>query len=352
MTFDDIWADQLLEGLVRAYSPSGEEMPASRYLVDAMQDSGMQAHIDAAGNAVGQVGQGERTVLCLGHIDTVPGNIPVRREGSILYGRGSVDAKGPLATFTVAAVRAAQQLKPDVRIIVVGAVEEEAATSKGARYILETLHKPEAVIIGEPSNWDRVTVAYKGRLLVDYELSQEISHTAGEDAGACDLAFEFWRKAMDFAEAYNAGQHRMFDQLDPSLRDWRKHSDGFTETAHLTGAFRVPLDIHPDTLKAKLTEFAGDARVQFRGAEQAYRGAKNNFLAKAFIKAVSAEGSRVRFKVKSGTSDMNVVGPVWQCPILAYGPGDSALDHTPNEHIDLNEYHQAIRVLTRVLTDI
>jgi LysW-gamma-L-lysine carboxypeptidase len=49
---------------------------------------------------------------------------------------------------------------------------------------------------------------------------------------------------------------------------------------------------------------------------------------------------------------MNVVAPVWQCPILAYGPGDSVLDHTPNEHIDLVEYHQAIGVLERALGEL
>jgi LysW-gamma-L-lysine carboxypeptidase len=46
---------------------------------------------------------------------------------------------------------------------------------------------------------------------------------------------------------------------------------------------------------------------------------------------------------------MNVVGQAWNCPIIAYGPGDSNLDHTPNEHIDLTEYHQAITILSRVL---
>jgi LysW-gamma-L-lysine carboxypeptidase len=46
---------------------------------------------------------------------------------------------------------------------------------------------------------------------------------------------------------------------------------------------------------------------------------------------------------------MNVVGPVWRCPILAYGPGDSALDHTPNEHLSLEEYARAIDVLEHAL---
>jgi LysW-gamma-L-lysine carboxypeptidase len=49
---------------------------------------------------------------------------------------------------------------------------------------------------------------------------------------------------------------------------------------------------------------------------------------------------------------MNVVGPLWNCPIVAYGPGDAALDHTPEEHIVLEEYHQAIAVLANVLRSL
>jgi LysW-gamma-L-lysine carboxypeptidase len=52
---------------------------------------------------------------------------------------------------------------------------------------------------------------------------------------------------------------------------------------------------------------------------------------------------------KTGTSDMNVIGPRWQCPVVAYGPGDSALDHTPSEHLNLDEYARAVRVLTNAL---
>ncbi|MBV9788133.1 MAG: acetyl-lysine deacetylase, partial [Chloroflexi bacterium] len=39
----------------------------------------------------------------------------------------------------------------------------------------------------------------------------------------------------------------------------------------------------------------------------------------------------------------------WRCPIVAYGPGDAALDHTPDEHIVLEEYLRAIRVLEMAL---
>ena len=73
-------------------------------------------------------------------------------------------------------------------------------------------------------------------------------------------------------------------------------------------------------------------------------------LMRSFLAAIREQTSeRPRFVSKSGTSDMNVVAPVWQCPIVAYGPGDSNLDHTPNEHVGLDEYWQAILILESAL---
>jgi LysW-gamma-L-lysine carboxypeptidase len=46
---------------------------------------------------------------------------------------------------------------------------------------------------------------------------------------------------------------------------------------------------------------------------------------------------------------MNIVGPAWRCPIVAYGPGDSSLDHTPEEHIDLAEFRRVVDVLAHTL---
>jgi LysW-gamma-L-lysine carboxypeptidase len=75
---------------------------------------------------------------------------------------------------------------------------------------------------------------------------------------------------------------------------------------------------------------------------------------RAFLGAVRSVDPAVKpgFLVKSGTSDMNVVGPAWQCPILAYGPGDSSLDHTPHEHVSLDEYWQAVLVLEAALRNL
>src|SRR5512133_3632518 len=114
----------LLIDLVRQYSPSEQETPAVRCLVDWMQGQGFHAWVDEVGNACGQRGPDDapHTLLLLGHIDTVPGEIPVRVEDGILYGRGSVDAKGPLCAFAEAAAQAT--LPEGWRVIVIGAVEE------------------------------------------------------------------------------------------------------------------------------------------------------------------------------------------------------------------------------------
>ncbi len=82
-----------------------------------------------------------------------------------------------------------------------------------------------------------------------------------------------------------------------------------------------------------------------------WRGDRNNVLARSFLAGLrTVEASeKLGFVLKTGTSDMNVVGPLWQCPMVAYGPGDSSLDHTPNEHLPLDECWKAVNVVEQTL---
>ncbi|MBL8057716.1 MAG: M20/M25/M40 family metallo-hydrolase, partial [Anaerolineales bacterium] len=84
----------------------------------------------------------------------------------------------------------------------------------------------------------------------------------------------------------------------------------------------------------------------------AYRGEKNTPLVRACLAAIRQAGGNPSFSVKSGTADMNIVAPAWGTPILAYGPGDSTLDHTPHEHILISEYERAIGVLAEALVQL
>ena len=383
-------AIELIRGLVSIRSLSREEAEASRWLVERMREYGFErAFVDEAGNAVGELGAPDaaRTLILLGHIDTVPGNIPVRIEqtadGPLLFGRGSVDAKGPLATFVAAAARAgaAYAHAANLRVVVVGAVEEEAATSKGARFIGGRFDGrrepvPTACVIGEPSGWRRITLGYKGRLLLELDARQPMAHTAGPDASVASVVVDLWNWVSAHAMSFNQGRDKAFDQLSPSLRRFITATNvEMIDTVDAQIAWRLPpgVDVHAlvtdliswtaSHLDATKNTFDPDNVIsgepvrlegprttfdlRFRGAEMPWRGDRQNILVRSFLHAIrSVDGSvQPGFLVKTGTSDMNVVGPLWKCPILAYGPGDSALDHTPNEHLSLDEYWRAITVL-------
>ena len=180
-----------LKSIVEIYSVSENEMAVTDHIVEVMKKLGFNSYKDEVGNAVGEIGEGDNQILLVGHIDTVPGEIPVKIRGGKLYGRGSVDAKGPFATFVMAASKV-KNLK-NKKIVVVGAVEEEIASSKGAKNLLNK-HKPEFIIIGEPSGYDAITIGYKGATRVEYQLDKENFHTAGEGENEIEEAINFFLK--------------------------------------------------------------------------------------------------------------------------------------------------------------
>lgn len=361
-------AIELVRGLVAIPSLSRHEAAASSWLAEQMRAAGYdRAFVDEAGNAVGELGDpsASRTIVLLGHIDTVPGNIPVRIEDGLLYGRGSVDAKGPLATFVAGAARfgSAAAKSAGIRVVVVGAVEEEAATSKGARFIASRFDGkndaiPSACIIGEPSHWTRVTLGYKGRLLLDFTADQPMAHTAGPDASVASVVVDYWNWVTAHASRVNDGKEKAFDQLSPSLRRFiTSTTEQMHDTVDAQFAWRLPVgfdaDAFIDELRAVASGFGRTVfSLNFRGYEKAWRGDRNNALVRSFLAGLRSvdPSEKLGFVLKTGTSDMNVVGPAWQCPIVAYGPGDSSLDHTPNEHLPVDDYWKAVNVIEQTVT--
>lgn len=355
----DAEAISLLHQMVAIRSHSGDEGTLAAFLVGRMRRMGLEARIDQAGNAVGatRAGTAAADIVLLGHMDTVPGDIPVRIENGVLHGRGSVDAKGPLATFLIAAATA--KMPPGVRLVVIGAVEEEAATSKGARFAA-TCFRARACIIGEPSSAGAVTLGYKGRLLAEYTLRLPCGHTAGPNASAAERAAAWWQAVRARIDELNQSRTSAFESVQAGLRSINTDSDGLHERVRAVVGFRLPPGVDPAAVETVCTEschrllgqVGADghcANVTFSGHERAYVADRHNSLVRAFTTAIRESGGSPRLLVKTGTSDMNVVGPIWNCPIVAYGPGDSSLDHTPHEHLRIDEYLRSIGILRAVL---
>ncbi len=348
---EDPEAMDLLETLVCIPSPSGAEREAAVFLTGWMAARGFEAYMDETGNAVGWIGEGPRTFLLLGHLDTVPGEIPVRVENGRLYGRGAVDAKGPLAMAVVAAARVGA--RPGWRWVVVGAVEEESATSRGAYHLVHTWPRPDMVLILEPSGADAIALGYKGRLLLHVRLEAPGRHTAVPEPNPAERLVELWIALRERARSASEGS-RLFEQVTPSLRRLAADGDGLREWAEMTVGFRLPEAWPPERWREAIRPILETMGAAWRteGEEPAWHAPADTPLVRALLAGIRGEGLRPRFLLKSGTSDMNVVGPAWHCPIAAYGPGDSRLDHTPEEHIDLAEYQTGIRVLARALEEI
>ncbi len=341
----DTDAKALLHDLVAIPSFSYKEADAVNFLVDWMTTHGYdRAFVDEVGNAVGIIGSGAHNLMLLGHIDTFMGSPSVHVDGRLLYGRGAVDAKGALCAF-VASARLAT-LPADWQIVVVGAVEEECPTSAGARHIMKQYH-PNLCIIGEPSRWDRITLGYKGRLILDWEWHGALGHSAGQMTTPAEHAIADIAHITQLVATLNADKSGVFDVLDITLQ---AINTGYDDSGHgwskMTIGFRLPVWLSPEALIEKCREAVlSGVDIRFSAMEHAFLSEKDNVLTRIMRGAIRTHGGKPAFVLKTGTADMNIVGREWGCPIIAYGAGDSALDHTPHEHIDLDEFILSIRVL-------
>ena len=338
---------ELVEWMVRQSSVSRREQSFALALRERLELYGWDARVDEVGNVVARIGDGPCVVGFLGHIDTVPGEIAVRWEGNRLYGRGSVDAKGPLAAFVAAASGMERSECVGKTFIVYGCVEEETSTSKGANWIAQG-EPPTYLINGEPSHWDGVTLGYKGLARFELECRNPRAHSAARDYRApAEALVDSWIRLREHCDDWNH-RNSVFEACLPSLRRFDTDALVDEEVARAVINVRVGPECSPDDLEQLL--LVPGVSVRRTKCLTAVRTETRSPLARAFARAIREQGGTPTMKTKTGTSDWNTVAPHWRVPTVAYGPGDSALDHTSNEHLDLDDYIRSICVLRRVLT--
>jgi acetylornithine deacetylase len=334
----------LLTRMVQIPSVSTDESALAGYLVRWATERGIDATVDEVGNFVATKGSGPNRLLMLGHLDTVPFHWPVRWDADELTGRGSVDAKGCLANFleTLAEIE-----PPDGhRIQVVGAVEEEISSSRGAFHVRD--HYPaDAVIVGEPSGVDALTLGYFGLFKLALTVRTPTGHSAGKDAlSAPDALIGLVQDIRDDVLKLQP------DALSAviAVTSGTRH-DHHTAEAILN--FRIPPGTDLDAVTAAALGRASDAAtVEVRRRTPGFAGKRSTVLAKAFTRAFNHHGLRPRYLVKKGTSDMNTLATTWRdVPMVAYGPGDSAYDHTDTERISGADYLTARAVLAETVAN-
>ena len=317
---------EVLRSLLETYSPSGNEAAAVRKFLGAAKSLGFSGHVDRAGNGIARIGVGRPKVMFLGHIDTVEGELPVRLKGGRIAGRGACDAKGALAAALVAASRHAGPGE----VLVVAAVGEER-DSRGARHIIPR-HRPDFLIVGEPSGWSGVTIGYKGNLALLVRFEGERTHLSSPAPTTVEGALAFLERLRAFAASRR--DESGFRSLTMKVHSITTRRAGSAEVVELGVNLRLPPGMRTSEIVAFLEENGVAGRTEVVDRSEAVEVDPRNVVVRALCTGIRRAGAQPTLLRKLGTSDMNLAVPAWDCPAAAYGPGDSHLDHTDGESLD------------------
>lgn len=188
-------AVELTQKLVRRQSYSGNEKGVSEELTKFFKENGFDdVHVDKYGNTIGHI-KGSKPgpkIVFDGHMDTVPVTDesewqypPFEAEihDGKIYGRGTSDMKGALASMAVAASNFKEKTGGDFagEIFVAGIVHEECFEGVAAREV-SAYAKPDYVIIGEASNCN-VKIGQRGRAEIKIEVLGKPAHSANPEKG-------------------------------------------------------------------------------------------------------------------------------------------------------------------------
>jgi LysW-gamma-L-lysine carboxypeptidase len=332
-------ARELLTDLVEIPSPTGEEVACAERLAAFFESHDRDVWLDEVGNVRAPA---DDSVLLTSHIDTVPGDIPVRTEigesgDELLWGRGSVDAKGPLAAMAVAAVRTG--------VSFAGVVGEEIDSS-GARHLLEMRDTPDAVVNGEPSGWEAITLGYRGLLAGTYVATSESGHTSRPENNAIEDAIEWWNRVGSAVADDGEEWTPVFERITPKPIEIEggTSADGLSVETTMDVQFRVPPNLTVEEVREMADGELNGGTVRWYDEVAPVMTNPRTPVARAFRGAVRRAGGEPHLLRKTGTSDMNIY-QAWDCPMVTYGPGDSALDHAPDERLALPEFDRSVAVL-------
>jgi [amino group carrier protein]-lysine/ornithine hydrolase len=350
---------RLLIDALKIYSPTTEEAGLASFLTDRMEGLGYsRVRIDRAGNAIGEIGRGDTRLLLCGHMDTVPGRLPVRKTADAVYGRGAADAKSPLCALLLAGAASADS---GVRVTFVGATQEEGEGA-GIEQLISSGAEFDYAIFGEPSGSDRITVGYRGRVSLHVKV-----RTAGGHAGsswAHKSAYEEFNTAMSKLREYEAakqipGDHFNSLSVTPTLIKSGIHHNVVPGLCEATLDLRLPPSIQSSTaieeIRRIIEKSEDGVSVDVVPGEltEAYETDTGSMLIRALERAIILKlKTKPKLIRKTGTGDMNTFAYKRHAECVTYGPGLSATSHTDGEVVRIKDYLNSIEVLKEAVRQL
>jgi putative selenium metabolism hydrolase len=362
--------------LVGTPSPSGQEGAVADLVRAEMDRLGYAVEVDALGNVVGRLDFGPGPcVLFDAHMDTVGVTDPAAwsvdpagelRDGR-LYGRGSMDMKGPLAAVIHGAAAASVA---GGRVVVSASIAEEMiegfATVEVARAV-----RPDVAVICEATA-RRVAVGQRGRAELIVEVFGQPTHSSRPELGV--NAVEAMADVLRAAREIELPTHpqlgrgilvptdivsRPFPALsvvpDHCVVTFDRRTLPGEREEDVVGPLRAVVEAAAERHGAtgrvtigvdRFDSYTG-APVEAPNIAQAWFIDPGAEPAASALAALGAEPHYWMFCTNgSGTAALGI-------PTLGYGPGDETLAHRVDEFIELEELHagaQGYATLAEALT--
>lgn len=364
--------------IVRIPSLPGQETEVASAITLEMGRLGYdKVWTDKAGNVIGQINGGQGpTVLLNGHMDHVdPGPIagwPYNPfSGQIvngeLWGRASVDMKGPVACMIYAASLFKQMgLKPPGKVLMTVPVMEEVG-GLGTQYLATHL-KADAAICGEPSS-NILRRGHRGRIGLQITFKGRSAHAStphlGRNPHYVAAAFLSKLSGLDMSHDESLGSSTVVptlyatDQISPNVipsevyldLDWRNTPDESPESIVdkiESLAERCLAEPDRDDFKATVTINSTEFTT-YTGMKKMFPAVFPSFLLAADHPLVTAAQSTLKEVVGEDRG-----ADIWRfatdgghlmaadIPTIGFGPGDETLAHTNQERISLAQMEEAV----------
>lgn len=354
------YAIELLNRSLKEYTPSRAEASLANLLKDkSINELGFEkTNIDNVGNVIATKGSGRPVIMLCGHMDTVPGRLPVRMENGYLYGRGASDAKSSLIAMLLAASEFPKQRGT---IIFAGVVDEEG-NATGIKELVRSKTTIDYAIFGEPSGISNITIAYKGRFA--FRLTCDVGTSA--HASAPWLAKNSIEEVYDFWQAIQLELGRLDSRSDKSNKVTCSLTEISGGSSHnvtpqkckITVDIRIPTTNTSRRIQelvasiVKEVSIKKNVRATYRVEDmtEPFEADHTSPLVRALsLSIIDVCRKRPILLRKTGTGDMNILGNAFRIPVVTYGPGDPHSSHTVDERIRIAEYISSIEVYNTTL---
>jgi len=336
--------------LLEIYTPPGEERRLEHTWNRICRNLQYQRYWrDENSSYFASYGEGAKTIMLASHVDTVPGELPVRVIGDKIYGRGAVDAKSSVACMLVGAALARDKVS-NTRVVVAGLADEEGM-GKGAKQLVERGFKADYIIIGEPTGLTGIAVSYRGSLTLKVEARARGGHSSAPymAESALEKILELWSYVK---QEFGGVRYEEITSALTTLHagDWPSR---MPDKAEATLNIRFPRPYKSQEILEKIKRKAEEigCRTKLIDATEPVETSISTKTARALTRAMLKLGMKPRIVKKTGTSDMNTLYNITR-DIVACGPGDSLLAHTDEENIKIEELMAAVKIYAGAIVEL